>query len=318
MAKSLKTKELLKGSLCISFLKIFAKVLSILPESLVEKIAEGMAWFVFDVLRVRRKLVLKNLNLALGDVTPKEELLSIGRQSYKNFLVTAFEFFRSKDHPISANFEVKGEEHLKAALDKGEGVYILCFHLGSWEAMGSYITKNIGPAHVLVKKVGGGGMNRFVEEYRNHNEFLWVKRQKKGDGFKAIVDILDKGEMIGFVMDQARPGEPRLPFFGHPAKTNTSFAAIWQKDGKRRSFPAMFIVKPLASTFLSFSQRCSCLSLTILSRMCWITLFYSIRKWKKRCGSILSTTFGFTIVGSLRLDYKIKKRASSSGEALFL
>ena len=30
-------------------------------------------------------------------------------------------------------------------------------------------------------------------------------------------------------MDQARPGEPKLPFFGHPAKTNTSFAAICRR-----------------------------------------------------------------------------------------
>ena len=31
------------------------------------------------------------------------------------------------------------------------------------------------------------------------------------------------------MMDQSRPGEPELPFFGVPAKTNTSFAAIWNK-----------------------------------------------------------------------------------------
>jgi len=30
-------------------------------------------------------------------------------------------------------------------------------------------------------------------------------------------------------MPQARPGEPRLPFFNKPAKTNTSLAAFWQR-----------------------------------------------------------------------------------------
>lgn len=28
-------------------------------------------------------------------------------------------------------------------------------------------------------------------------------------------------------MDQSRPGEPKLPFFGRPAKTNTSLAGVW-------------------------------------------------------------------------------------------
>ncbi|MCX6128205.1 MAG: lysophospholipid acyltransferase family protein, partial [Proteobacteria bacterium] len=49
------------------------------------------------------------------------------------------------------------------------------------------------------------------------------------DGMKGIREVLDRGEIVGFVIDQARPGEPRLPFFGTPAQTNTSFAAIWHR-----------------------------------------------------------------------------------------
>ncbi|SMF40472.1 lysophospholipid acyltransferase family protein [Pseudobacteriovorax antillogorgiicola] len=210
-------------------MSLFAALLSAVPASWLDRIAGGLATLCFDILRLRRALVVKNLEIALGDVYEPHERLAIARDSYKNFVLTAFEFIRSKYHDISANVDIQGEENLRQALEQGQGVYILCFHLGNWEAMGSYITRNIAPAHVLVKKVGGGGMNRFVEENREHNEFLWVKRQKKGDGFKAIVDILDRNEIVGFVMDQARPGEPRLPFFGTPAKTNTSFAAIWQR-----------------------------------------------------------------------------------------
>ncbi len=214
-------------------LKSFAATISLLPARAIEQFAGFLARLTFDTLRLRRALVLKNLNIALGDVYTKEELVEIGRTSYKNFLLTIFEFFRSQKHNISAHFEIKGEEHIQKALSKNQGVYVLCFHLGNWEAMGSYITRNIAPAHVLVKKVGGGGVNRFVEELREHNNFLWVKRRKKGDGFRGIREVLDKGEIVGFVMDQSRPGEPRLPFFGVPAKTNTSMAAIW----KRRQAP---------------------------------------------------------------------------------
>ncbi|MCX6131608.1 MAG: lysophospholipid acyltransferase family protein, partial [Proteobacteria bacterium] len=42
-----------------------------------------------------------------------------------------------------------------------------------------------------------------------------------------IREVLARGEIVGFIIDQARPGEPRLPFFSKPAKTNTSLAAIW-------------------------------------------------------------------------------------------
>ena len=165
----------------------------------------------------------------MGDVYEEHERIDIARESYKNFTLTSLEFMRGKGHDIAEYVDVQGEEHLRNALAKGQGAYILCFHLGNWEAMGAHINRHIAPAHVLVKKVGGGGMNRFVEEMRTHIGFKWVKRKKKGDGFKGICDILDRGEIVGFVMDQARPGEPRLPFFGSPAKTNTSLAAIWQR-----------------------------------------------------------------------------------------
>ena len=95
--------------------------------------------------------------------------------------------------------------------------------------MGAHINRHIGPAHVLVKKVDGGGVNRFVENMREHIGFRWVKRQRKDDGFKRISEIIDRGEIVGFVIDQLRPGEPRLPFIGVSAKTNTSLAAIWQR-----------------------------------------------------------------------------------------
>jgi KDO2-lipid IV(A) lauroyltransferase len=62
---------------------------------------------------------------------------------------------------------------------------------------------------------------------RRRNGFLDIQRTGKGDGVRAILKRLAAGEMIGFVLDQSRPGEPRLPFFGKPASTNTGLAALW-------------------------------------------------------------------------------------------
>ena len=196
-----------------------------LPPAVIEGLARALAWFGFDFLRLRRRLVLRNLSVAFPG-KPSAELRSIARQSYYHFILTALEFFYSRRHDIASTVQFQGEEHLRQALTEGKGAYILCMHLGNWEAMGAAITRNIAPAHVLVKKVGSSQVDRFVSELRQHNGFLTVKRQKKGDGLKAIGEILRRGEIVGFVMDQARPGEPKLPFFGHPAKTNTSFAAI--------------------------------------------------------------------------------------------
>lgn len=209
-------------------MKSFALFLSVLPSGVISALANAAAWLIFDVVRFRRELILSNIATVFPDM-PKAERLAMARTSLANFALTALEFLRSVRIDISAHTTMKDAYHMQDALKAKQGAYVLCLHMGSWEAMGSRVTRSIAPAHVLVKKVGGDGMNRLVTELRMQNGFYPVLRKGKGDGFRAIVTALSRHEIIGFVMDQARPGEPRLPFFGKPAKTNTSFAAIWLK-----------------------------------------------------------------------------------------
>lgn len=209
-------------------LHALAAVVGRLSSSSLERLAWILASLGFDVLRLRRRTVLNNLQIAFPDMSVQQRV-RLGRLSLYHFVLTGLEFLRSARTDIAADIEVLGLEHMQQALAQGQGAYVLCFHLGNWEAMGSRYTRLIGPSYILVKKVGSGGVERFVNELREKNDFLWVKREKKGDGAKAIKDILGRGEVVGFVIDQSRPGEPKLPFFGHPAKTNTSLAALWHK-----------------------------------------------------------------------------------------
>jgi KDO2-lipid IV(A) lauroyltransferase len=208
--------------------KVFALALSFLSPRATGALATAIAWFLFDVCRFRRFLVLSNIATAFPKM-PKSERIKLGRVSFANFILTAFEFLRSIRHDICADVELLGADHLHNALSQQHGAYVICCHLGNWEAMGAKMTRAIAPSHVLVKKVGGAGLDRFVTELRRRNGFLPVIRKEKGDGLKAIVKALSRHEVVGFAMDQARPGEPKLPFFGKPAKTNTSLAAIWMR-----------------------------------------------------------------------------------------
>jgi len=210
-------------------LTALAQSLSRLPDRILVSLAQFITFLAFDALRIRRSLMLRNIDIAFGASKTTQEKEQIARQSVLNFVLSILETLISIRKPIAERIEVRGGEHLRAALAEGRGVYILCFHLGNWEAMGAKVTRAFKPAYVVVKKVGGQGTNRFVERLRFKNGFYWIRRDRKGDGMRGIREVLDRGEIVGFVIDQARPGEPRLPFFGTPAKTNTSFAAIWSR-----------------------------------------------------------------------------------------
>ena len=210
-------------------LKILSFLACYTPQIVVEALAKGLAFLFYDVFKIRRRLIEKNIVTAFPDLAASEVSV-MGRASIHSFIQTYFEFLRSPRHSIHKNIHSEGAQHLEKALAEGHGVYIICCHLGNWEAMGGYLTHNFTNTHVVVKKVGSKAVNVYVEKLREHNGFLGIKRQKKGDAHTAIKKALSENEVVGFVMDQARPNEPRMKFFSKDATTNTSFAAIWRKN----------------------------------------------------------------------------------------
>ncbi len=188
-----------------------------------------LAWVLSGIayhLRFRRRIVSKNLNIAFGDTITPMQRQNMARQCYYHFTLTALETLRSQYLDIAADITLQNADYIRQALREQNGVYILCMHMGNWEAQGAATTRLVTPCYVFVKRVGSPGVDRWVQTMRRRNGFEPLLRQKKGDGVRMVKETLGRGEIIGFVADQARPGEPRLPFFGVPAKTNTSLAAI--------------------------------------------------------------------------------------------
>ncbi len=216
-------------------LRFISYLLGLLSEKAVNRLADFLAFLSWDLFSYRKKLVRRNLLRALGSKFDAKQKDRIAKVSYKNFILTILEFLRSPYVDISSRTEIEGAEHVKGALEQGQGVYVLCWHMGNWEAMASAISRQLIPATLVVKKVGSHEVDRFVTELRRHNGVSPIVRQKKGDGYRGIVASLDSNHMVGFPMDQARPGSPRLDFFGEPAKTNLSFAGILEK----RSAPVL-------------------------------------------------------------------------------
>lgn len=211
------------------FLTFLAQIISRLPLPLLDLFARILAFLAFDILRIRRKLVIKNLQIAFGSEKSLSELTKIGRASYHNFCLSLLEFFYSYNHHPAESTTIRNKEVLHKILARGQGAYVLCIHMSNWEALGASCAKEFGPIYFTAKKVGRPPVDNFINDLRRKRDFYAITPKKKGDGFKAIKKALGEGKLLGFVIDQARPGEPKLPFFGKPAKTNTSFAAIWKR-----------------------------------------------------------------------------------------
>lgn len=204
-------------------------VMSRLPKQVLHWMALSGAVFFFDILRIRRSLILKNIKIAFGDKLSPKERRHIGRQSVYSFILTFLEVLALPGGRLSQNIPVEGAEHLRAATAQNKGVYLLCLHMSNWEAMGTPITQITGGIEAVVKSIGRRSLDQWITESRRLNGYTSIVRQNKGEGIAAIKRALAAGKAYGFAADQSRPGSPKLPFFGRPAKTNVSLAGIWQK-----------------------------------------------------------------------------------------
>ena len=203
--------------------------LSKLPISTLDRMAHWIGWIGFSLLRIRRKLILQNLRIAFPD-KEESDRIRIAAASFYHFTATVLELLSVRDGTLGATITFRGEEHLRQALQQNQGVYIICGHQGNWEAMAAAVSMRVRNAYVVVKSVGSPGTDRFLTELRKKNGIFRIPRMKKGDGMRGMIEAMHRNEVVGFMVDQARPGAPFLPFFGKRAKTNTSMAYIWSQQ----------------------------------------------------------------------------------------
>lgn len=195
-----------------------------------DKMANTAAFLWFDMLRFRRRLIVRNLTIAFGDDLSAAERCRMGRASIRHLILTFFEFLQSVRMDPLRRLTVEGDEHAAAALQEGRGAYILCAHLGNWEIFGGTGERLMTtPVSGIVKEVGKGRLNYLVDELRRGCGWIPIYRKPAGEALRAIRAALKRNEFVAFMLDQARPGAPRIPFFGAPARTQTSLAAFARK-----------------------------------------------------------------------------------------
>ena len=83
-----------KGTPLYLFLNVVSWALSICPAPIKIAFAKVLTFLAWDVLGIRKSLVLKNLKIAFGSEKTQDELQRIGRQSLYNFALNIIEFFQ--------------------------------------------------------------------------------------------------------------------------------------------------------------------------------------------------------------------------------
>jgi KDO2-lipid IV(A) lauroyltransferase len=160
-------------------------------------------WLTEPHLRLfpsRRHAALTNLTVMMPGASRRERL-GVVRRMMRSYNCMLFEFFRLphlEREELLRSVEVRGREHLEAALERGRGVIISCTHIGNWE-LAAVVVAHWG---YTLHAVAGVQLNRWLSSaVRDTKSELAIRTVSHDDGLRKLVRALEQNELVALMVD---------------------------------------------------------------------------------------------------------------------
>lgn len=179
-----------------------------------------------------RQRLSENLALCLGRPPSLNEIKDCARETGRMMLELPFVWQRPLDEILPLILEVRGREHVDAALAEGAALIALTPHMGCFEIASLYLG-NFMPMTILYRPPKQASIEPILRAGRARGQLSLATADLAG--VRQIIKGLRQGISTGLLPDQA-PGKGEglwLPFFGKPAYTMTLAARLSEVKNTR-------------------------------------------------------------------------------------
>lgn len=229
------------------FLHLIAFVLRRLPMGIAVRLGGFAGLAAFSLFRIRRRVCLKNLEIAFPDLSLHQKI-RIGKRSYANLGRSFVEFFLldkiTPDH-IQRYVKINGADHAKAVFKDNKSFIAVTGHFGSWE-IAAVAFRALGyPLDAVAVVQKNRTADRLFNSFR-HKQGIGVI--PKGQAPKGILRSLKRKHIVAILGDQeARSTGVEVEFFNFPAQTHQGAALFSLRYGAPIICP--FIIRQGKSLF---------------------------------------------------------------------
>ncbi len=192
------------------------------------------ARMVYPFIRKRRRIMLWNLEHALGDETTPEERERIAFRSLENLFLAVGELIHLEKITDNFNqhFTWEGKEIVDRYIAEGKGFFVFGGHYGGWTLPS--VAPALFPELHAVNMVARPLRNPYLDSILHYlaGKFKGKVVTTRGTGGE-IVDAINNGELVGLYMDQeSRRGQGIfVKFFGQDALSHVVPAYLaWKHD----------------------------------------------------------------------------------------
>lgn len=182
--------------------------------------------------RRHTRIARENLRLAYGDALSPVEAERIVRECWRHFGRITFDalaFPQLSERAAGSIVSYEGLEHLRAAYARGKGVLVFSGHYGHWE-LSAVMQGHLGlPLALVTRPLDNPRLEAMLAELRTRSGNVVVHKRR---AVREMVKALGRGIGVAIVIDQdARDSGIFVPFFGRPASTTPTLAAIALRTG---------------------------------------------------------------------------------------
>lgn len=214
-------------------IRLLVRMLSFFPKPILLFISDvlGLLWYHID--KRHRNVVLTNVSLAYPGRFSDRQLRRFAKKNFKHIASIAFEVIWScslKPSDLSRHFEIRGEEHLKKAREKGKGVVGLFCHMGNFEMAPVAMALSGEDVYALYRRLDFLPLEKLLKELRERFGTQMIPLRKAS---KKVEVLLRNNEVVGTLLDQNVDWYKGVfvDFFGRPACTNNGLAKLVIRTG---------------------------------------------------------------------------------------
>jgi KDO2-lipid IV(A) lauroyltransferase len=203
-----------------------------LPRRFLIALGSRMAEAFYFVAFAYRRTTLENLRHALGDELPERELRRIGLASWTHLGRIGFDaltFPTLSPDSVGSIVRYQGLDHIRGAYAKGKGVMLFSGHFGHWELV-ALMQGFLGmPLALVTRRLDNPLLENRLARLRTLSGNEIIHRQ---GAVREMLKALRRNLGVAIVIDQdAKRSGIFVPFFGRPAATTPTLAAVALKTG---------------------------------------------------------------------------------------
>ncbi|MGD8579659.1 MAG: lipid A biosynthesis lauroyl acyltransferase [Lysobacterales bacterium] len=201
------------------------------PQPVALALSRPFGWLMARLMKGRRHVAQRNIQRCFPDFT-EEQRASLLRQHFRAMARMPFEVawsWSASDRFMRRVGALRGEEHLRAAVDEGNGVLLFTGHFTCLEIGGRLTGMAFPEARLVYRPLG----NAVIEWYQNRG-----RARYSGGGFskrelRRTIPFLRRGGVLWYAPDQDFGAEQSefVPFFGISTATLATTSRLAELTG---------------------------------------------------------------------------------------